>query len=132
MIEKLINEYEVPADSIVPESGHCLHPKFLEKQLEDSLQRLNLECLDVMYLHNPYEGQGPFNTDNVFFDRLQEAFEFMERMVEEGKIKQYGLATYSSLRTKPTESKMHLSLQKVTRLAQKIVGEDKEHNFKFI
>ena len=85
-----------------------------------------------MYLHNPYEGQGPFNTDNVFFDRLQEAFEFMERMVEEGKIKQYGLATYSSMRTKPTESKMHLSLQKVTRLAQKVVGEDKEHNFKFI
>ena len=86
MIEKLINDYEVPADSIVPESGHCLHPKFLEKQLEDSLERLNLECLDVMYLHNPYEGQGPFNTDNVFFDRLQEAFEFMERMVEAGKI----------------------------------------------
>ena len=56
MIEKLINEYDVPADSIVHESGHCLHPKFLAKQLEDSLERLNLECLDVMYLHNPYEG----------------------------------------------------------------------------
>ena len=56
MIEKLINENEVPVESIVLESGHCLHPKFLEKQLEDSLERLNLECLDVMYLHNPYEG----------------------------------------------------------------------------
>ena len=132
MTEILIKECEVPADSIVSESGHCLHPKFLEKQLEDSLERLNLECLDVLYLHNPYEGQGPYNTDNVFFDRIQAAFEFLEMMVEAGKIKHYGLATYSSLRVKPSESKMHLNLQKVARLAQKIVGEDKEHNFKFI
>jgi len=53
-------------------------------------------------------------------------------MVEAGKIKQYGLATYSSLRVKPTETKMHLNLQKVSRTAQKIVGENKKHNFKFV
>ena len=53
-------------------------------------------------------------------------------MVELGKIKSYGIATYSSLRTKPTDSKMHLNLQKVARTAQKVVGEDKKHNFKFV
>ena len=53
-------------------------------------------------------------------------------MVEAGKIKQYGLATYSSLRVKPAESKMFLNLQKVNRTAQNLVGEDKKHNFKFV
>lgn len=53
-------------------------------------------------------------------------------MVEDGKIKQYGLATYSSLRVKPSDAKMHLNLQKVARTAQKIVGEDKKHNFNFV
>lgn len=53
-------------------------------------------------------------------------------MVEAGKIKRYGLASYSSLRVKPTENKMHLSLQKVLRTAEKIVGEGKQHNFKFV
>ena len=110
MIEMLIRDYEVPAEEIVQQSGHCLHPKFLEKSLEDSLKRLNLECLDVLYLHNPYEAQGPHNTDNVFFDRLQAAFEFLEQMVEQGKMRQYGLATYSSLRLKPSENKMPLNL----------------------
>ena len=86
----------------------------------------------MLYLQNPYEAQGPFNTDNVFFDRLKEAFEFCERMVEAGKIKQYGMATYSCFRVKPTESKMFLSLQKVERLAQSIVGEDKKHHFRYI
>lgn len=53
-------------------------------------------------------------------------------MVAVGKIKHYGMATYSSFRTKPTESKMHLNLQKIERLAQKVVGEDKQHHLKFI
>ena len=53
-------------------------------------------------------------------------------MVEAGKIKQYGIASYSSLRVKPTNTKMHLNLQKVQRTAQKVVGEGKQHNFKFV
>ena len=132
MIQRLIEKDGVPEDSIVMDSAHCMHPTFLKVQIEESLKRLNLECLDVLYLQNPYEAQGPYNTDNIFYDRLAAAFEFLETMVEAGKIKQYGLATYSSLRTKPTDSKMHLNLQKVTRTAQKIVGEDKKHNFKFV
>ena len=87
MIERLVDRDGVPEDAIVQESAHCMHPTFLKVQLEESLKRLNLECLDVLYLQNPYEAQGPYNTDNVFFDRLAEAFEFLESMVEEGKIK---------------------------------------------
>ena len=89
---------------------HCLHPKFLELQLEQSLNNLNLECLDIYYLQNAYEAQGPFNTDNVFFDRLAKAFEFLESAVAAGKIRSYGLATYSCFRVKPSEQKMHLNL----------------------
>ena len=110
MILKLIEEAKVPEESIVKESGHCMHPKFIEHQLEESLKRLNLECLDCYYLHNPYEGQGPYNTDNIFFDRLAEAFECLEKAVQDGKIRDYGLATYSCFRTKPSESKLHLNV----------------------
>ena len=81
MIQKMVNEVGVPEESIQMESGHCMHPKFLEHQLDETLKRLNLECLDVYYLHNPYEAQGPYNTDNIFFDRLASAFEFLESAV---------------------------------------------------
>jgi len=77
MIKKYIEE-GVPEDSFVKQSGHCLHPLFLRKSVEESLERLNLQTLDIVYLHNPYEAQGPFNTDNVFYDRLLAAFETME------------------------------------------------------
>ena len=129
MIEKLL-DLGVPQDSIVKESGHCLDPLFLEHQLNESLKRLNLECLDVYYLHNPYEAQGPFNTDPVFFDRLAKAFEFLESAVQQGKIRDYGMATYSCFRKKPSEKKMHLSLQKVHQIAEEVGGS--KHHFKYI
>lgn len=77
MIQRYIDS-GVPEDSFVKESGHCLHPDFLRQSVEQSLQRLNLECLDVVYLHNPYEAQGPYNLDNIFYDRMTQAFECME------------------------------------------------------
>ena len=54
----------------------------------------------------------------------------MEALVKEGKIKNYGLATYSCFRVKPTEHKMHLSLSKVEKLAQKVGGA--KHHMRFI
>jgi len=34
MINQMITEGEVPEEAIQMESGHCMHPKFLEKQLD--------------------------------------------------------------------------------------------------
>eukprot|EP00347_Sterkiella_histriomuscorum_P019348 403341986 len=130
MIEHMLTELKVPEKDIVTESGHCLHPAFLKYSLEGSLERLNLDTLDLYYLHNPYEAQAPYNLDNVVFDRITKAFEFLEEQVQNGKIKNYGIATYSSLRVKPTENKMHLSIEKLHQIAEKIAGN--EHHFKYV
>lgn len=82
LMTTLINDIGVPETEIVKESMHSLHPRFIKHQLEASLDRLKLECLDLYYLQNAYEAQGPYNTDNVFFDRLTKAFETMEQLVE--------------------------------------------------
>lgn len=126
----MVSKLGVPETEIVKEMGHCLHPKFLADQLEQSLSRLNLEALDVYYLQNAYESQAPYNLDNVIFDRMTQAFEFLESMVQKGKIKSYGLATYSCFRAKPSESKVHLSLEKVVRLAEQVGGKD--HHMRYI
>ena len=127
--QRMIQKLGVPEEEIVKETGHCIHPKFLKDQLESSLTRLNVEAVDVYYLQNAYESQGPYNTDNVFFDRLTAAFEFLESQVQAGKLKHYGLATYSCFRTKPSESKVHLSLEKVVRIAEKVGGKNHSMNY---
>lgn len=58
------------------------------------------------------------------------AFEFLESQVAAGKIKNYGMATYSCFRVKSSETKVHLSLQKVVQLAEKIGG--KNHHMRYI
>ena len=35
---------------------HCMTIPYLQDQLERSLKNLNLECIDLMYLHNAVEG----------------------------------------------------------------------------
>ena len=53
-------------------------------------------------------------------------------MVEAGKIKNYGISTYSSLRVKSTQAKMHLNLQKVARVAENLAGPDKANHFNYV
>jgi aryl-alcohol dehydrogenase-like predicted oxidoreductase len=60
---------------------------------------------------------------------LAKAFEYLESAVAAGKIRDYGIASYSCFRTKPSENKMHLNLQKVHRLAEEIGGNNNHFNF---
>lgn len=66
----------------------------------------------------------------MFFDRLSKAFECLESLVMKGKIMNYGIASYSCFRVKPSENKMHLILEKVKSIAEKVGGKD--HNFKYV
>lgn len=67
----------------------------------------------------------------MFLDRLASAFEFLESAVQKGKIRDYGLASYSCFRVKPSEAKIHLNLQKVHQVAQQVGGE-REHHFRYV
>lgn len=68
--------------------------------------------------------------EQKFYTRLAKAFEFLENKCEEGKIKNYGLATFNCFRSPPEEVGIHVSLQKVHDLAEKVGG--KKHRLKFI
>lgn len=57
-IEKLVSTGLVKKEDIVLDC-HCMHPAFLEQQLQSSLRHLGLETVDLMYIHNPAESQLP-------------------------------------------------------------------------
>jgi len=42
MTKMMIDELKIPETDIVNESAHCIHPKFIEHQIEHSLDKLNL------------------------------------------------------------------------------------------
>jgi aryl-alcohol dehydrogenase-like predicted oxidoreductase len=81
---------------------HCIHPEWLSEQLSRSLDRLSLETVDVLLLHNPEyfladaakRGQGPLATvRDEFYRRLEQAFRHLESEVERGRIAYYGVSS---------------------------------------
>jgi len=85
---------------------HCLHPEFLADQLDLSLDRLGLQTLDVLLLHNPEyflsdaahraanrRDKDPDRLRDEFYRRLQTAFGYLEGQVQAGHIQYYGVSS---------------------------------------
>jgi len=108
---------------------HCMTPSYLSDQLDRSLKNLNLECIDLMYLHNGIEGQIKDISKEQFLENLKSVFELYEQKRDEGKIKFYGMATWECFRVMNNDPQ-HLLLEDIVKMAKNIGGED--HGFKFI
>ncbi len=108
-----------PGDLI--EGSHCMTPKYLAAMLELSRANLGVDTIDVYYIHNP-ETQLEELERQEFLARIRLAFEFLERMVSDGKIEAYGTATWNGFRAKPTD-RGWLSLDELVKIANQVAGE---------
>lgn len=108
---------------------HCMTVSFLEDQLNRSLKNLDLECIDLMYLHNAVEGQIQDVSQEQFMKNLKDVFELYEKKRKEGIIRFYGLATWECFRVQKDDPQ-YLSLLDTLRFAEELGG--KNHGFKFI
>lgn len=107
---------------------HCMTPRYLTHQLDASLRNLDLECIDIYYVHNPESQLGKVSRD-VFDSRLRQAFAALEQAAAAGKIRMYGTATWNGYRN-PVTANDYLSLADIVALAEKAGGKD--HHFKVI
>ncbi len=108
--------------------SHCMTPAYLQNQLDQSLRNMDLEAVDVYYIHNP-ESQLPFVSGDEFYERLRAAFERLEQNVAAGKILRYGVASWNGFRVAPNARDYH-SLEKMVAAARAVAGD--QHGFRFI
>ena len=95
---------------------HCLAPAFIDDQVDRSLSNLGLEAIDLYYLHNP-ETQLQERSREAVYDQLEAAFETLERRVQAGDIRHYGVATWEAFRVE-RGSESYLSLPEVVERAR--------------
>ncbi|EMO34000.1 oxidoreductase, aldo/keto reductase family protein [Leptospira santarosai str. HAI821] len=108
---------------------HCIHPSFLEDQLERSLNRLGLETVDVFLLHNPEYFLMDREKHNVpkekaaeqYYERIRNAFRFLEQKRKEGKILYYGIS--SNTFPEDPEKYTATSLTRILKIAKEIQDE---------
>src|SRR3954453_16694578 len=84
---------------------HCISPEFLDDQLTRALDRLGLETIDVLLLHNPeyflsdaahrQPGAPLEEVRAAFYDRLRRAFAYLDTAVTDGRIGWYGVSSNS-------------------------------------
>jgi aryl-alcohol dehydrogenase-like predicted oxidoreductase len=103
---------------------HSIAPHFLADQIERSRANLGVDTIDVFYLHNP-ETQLGFRNRDQFYTGMRIAFTRLEHLVDEGKIRWYGAATWDGFRKKDA-----LSLDRLAEIATEEGG--REHHFRFV
>jgi aryl-alcohol dehydrogenase-like predicted oxidoreductase len=114
----------VKPDEVVGD-GHCIAPRYLADQLDRSRTNLSVETIDVYFVHNPETQLGAVD-QATFRGRMRTAFEFLEGAVRDGKIRWYGVATWTGFR-QPATARDHLSLPALVGLAREVAGDG--HHF---
>jgi aryl-alcohol dehydrogenase-like predicted oxidoreductase len=107
---------------------HCMTPKYLRHQLDQSRRNLGVETIDVYYVHNP-ETQVPEVGEEDFYRRLTAAFHALEEAATEGHLRGYGTATWNAYRAGGDDAGS-ISLERVMECALTAGGEN--HHFRAI
>lgn len=109
---------------------HCMHPVYLDLQLNTSLKRINRPTLGAYLIHNPEyffsDLTGDKNPDE-YYARIKKAFEFLEEAVRQGRISCYGIS--SNTFPFPTSQPNTTNLNRCLRLAAEVSS---SHHFSII
>ncbi|HEY0407737.1 MAG TPA: aldo/keto reductase [Pyrinomonadaceae bacterium] len=127
-VEETFVRMGIAGFSDIVAGSHCMTPAYLQSQTDQSLANMNLECVDVYYLHNP-ETQAQIVAPDEFEARLRAAFERLEQNIAAGKIRRYGVASWNGFRVQPNAPGYH-ALERMVKLAREAGGA--EHGFRFI
>ncbi|MDP3466041.1 MAG: aldo/keto reductase [Sulfuricurvum sp.] len=107
---------------------HCMTPAYLRWSCEQSLKNLELETIDIFFLHNP-ETQLGYVDGEIFYARIEAAFKLFEELRAEGKIVSYGIAAWNGFLYEEDHTE-YVSLSRTVEIARRIGGES--HGFKYL
>jgi aryl-alcohol dehydrogenase-like predicted oxidoreductase len=95
---------------------HAMTPAFVHDQLDRSLACLDLDVIDLYYLHNPEVQLAEHDRETVY-DAIEDAFVALEERVASGDVRHYGVATWECFRV-PRDHPKYLSLAEVVSRAR--------------
>lgn len=112
--------------------SHSMAPRYLSDQVARSLRNLQLDAVDVYFVHNPESQLNQGLARDVWEARLRDAFSELERQCDAGRVGVYGVATWDGLRN-DADHPGHVSLERLLALAgearQAVGGPASGHHF---
>ena len=128
-----VNEQYVKGGAIqqgdISSGYHCMSIPFLEDQLNRSMKNLDVECIDLMYLHNAVEGQYQDLPQEALLEKIAKVIRWFESQRKARRIRYYGLATWECFRV-PPDNPQYLSLEWALEMATEAAGDS--HGLRFV
>ncbi|TXT53316.1 MAG: Aldo/keto reductase [Promethearchaeota archaeon] len=112
---------------------NCTTIPYLEHQITQSLENLNVQTIDLLYLHNIAESQKPILGEEKFYEMVERCFKFLEKKRKSDIIRYYGLATWDCFRVSSSNPN-YVSLKNLIEISKngaKKVG-NASIGFKFV
>lgn len=97
---------------------HNISPEYIEDQITKSLERLRVETLDILLLHNPEYFLKTEANRELYYQRIEKAFRHLESECEKGRIRYYGIS--SNTFPEPESRSDFTSLARVYEIAESI------------
>ena len=111
-------------------SGYnVLNPNYIQKCIDKSLTNIQLDTIDLVYIHNAYESWFQDISRSEFNEKIRRVFQVYEEYRSQNKIRYYGMATWTCFRL-PRNEEGYLSLEDMVKIAEDVGGKD--HGFRFI
>jgi aryl-alcohol dehydrogenase-like predicted oxidoreductase len=111
-------------------SGYnVMNPAYIARCIEKSLANMHLATIDLVYIHNAFESWHEDVNREKFMEMLAKIFEVYEKYRAAGKLRYYGMATWTCFRSAPG-SKDYLTLESAVKVAEGVGG--RNHGFRFI
>ncbi len=129
-IQRMYISTEVMGAEDISSGYNVMNPNYLGKCIEKSLMNMHLSTIDLVYIHNAFESWHQDVDRSTFMEMLAKAFELYEKYRKSGKIRYYGMATWTCFRV-PRDSAEYLSLEQCLKVAEH-AGGGKNHGFRFI
>ncbi len=128
-IYKMYIQTEVMAAADISSGYNVMNANYLAKCIDKSLMNMHLSTIDLVYLHNAFESWNKDVSRHRFMEMLTKVFEVYENYRTQGKIRYYGMATWTCFRV-PPDAHEYLSLEQAVKAAESVGG--KNHGFRFI
>ncbi len=115
---------------------HCIHPEFLQDQLDRSLRHIGTHYLDAYLLHNPeyflmHAVREDIPLDEAraeFYYRIELAFRYLENEARARRIRWYGVSS-NGFGLAQSEERF-VSLENLWNIARQVGGD--EHHFRVV
>lgn len=97
----------LPRDTVElgPSLCYSIHPDFIEMQIEWSRQRLGVDCIDFLLLHNPEMLLQTGVREVEYLRRIRDSLDFLEKLRSQELISCYGISSNAMV---TVEGRRHL------------------------